>query len=261
MATINWHSGIVSAGGTDLHVTRGGEGPPVVILHRDIGTLDRLAFYDELAQSHEVIVPNHPGYGASPRPDWVASVRDIAVVHRCLLDQLGLSKASLVGLGFGGWIAAEMATFAPSDPHTLILVGAMGVKPPHGEILDQALISYMEYVKEGFHDPTAFERNYGATVSTPQLVQWDLCREMSFRVAWKPYMYSDSLPWLLRGVRSKTLIVRGDADRIVPASAAALYAERLPNARSEVIAGAGHLIEMEQPTALGRLVDSFISSN
>jgi pimeloyl-ACP methyl ester carboxylesterase len=260
MATINWKSGIVSAGGTDLHVTRGGEGAPVVILHRDIGTLDRLAFYDELAQSHQVIVPNHPGYGASPRPDWVASVRDIAVIHRCLLDQLGASRASLIGLGFGGWIAAEMATFAPSDAHCLVLVGPMGVKPPHGEILDQALISYIEYVKEGFHDPDAFARNYGATVPTAQLVQWDLCREMSFRVAWKPYIYNDSLPWLLRGVQSKALIVRGDADRIVPASAAALYAERLPNARAEIIAGAGHLIEMEQPAALARLVASFIAS-
>ncbi len=136
-----------------------------------------------------------------------------------------------------------------------------GSKPPQGEILDQALISYIDYVKEGLHDPGAFEKNYGTTVSTPQLVQWDLCREMSFRVAWKPYMYNDSLPWLLRGVQSKALIVRGDADRIVPASAAALYAERLPNARSETIAGAGHLIEMEQPTALARLIASFIASN
>src|SRR6202790_2129438 len=225
MATINWKNGIVSACGTDLHVTRGGEGPPIVILHRDIGTLERLPFYDALAQTHEVIVPNHPGYGESPRPEWVANVRDVAVVHRCLLDQLGLNKASLVGLGFGGWIAAEMATFAPSDASRLVWVGPMGVKPPQGEILDQALISYIEYVKEGFHDQSAFEVNYGSTVTTAHLVQWDLCREMSFRVAWKPYMYNDSLPWLLRGVRSKTLILRGDDDRIVPASAAARYAE------------------------------------
>lgn len=261
MATVTWKSGIVSAGGTDLHVTRGGEGPPVVILHRDIGTLDRLPFYDALARTYEVIVPNHPGYGESPRREWVANVRDIAVIHRCLLDQLGWRSACLVGLGFGGWIAAEMATFAPSDAPRLVLVGPMGVKPPRGEILDQALISYIEYVKEGFHDKSAFERNYGATVTTAQLVQWDLCREMSFRVAWKPYMYNDSLPWLLRGVRSKALIVRGDDDRIVPASAAALYAECLPNATSETIAGAGHLIEMEQPDQLARLIASFIASN
>jgi pimeloyl-ACP methyl ester carboxylesterase len=261
MATINWKSGIVSACGTDLHVTRGGEGPPVVILHREIGTLDRLPFYDALAQTHEVIVPNHPGYGESPRPEWVANIRDIAVIHRCLLDQLGLTKASLVGLGFGGWIAAEMATFAPSDAPRLVLVGPMGVKPPQGEIVDQALVSYIEYVKQGFHDQTAFEKNYGATVTTAQLVQWDLCREMSFRVAWKPYMYSDSLPWLLRGVRSKALIVRGDHDQIVPASAASLYAEHLPNATSETISGAGHLVEMEQPDKLAHLITSFIASN
>ncbi len=259
MAAITWKSGIVTAGGTELRVTRGGEGPPVVILHRDIGTLDRLPFYDALARGHEVIVPQHPGYGGSPRAEWIANVRDIAATHRCLLDQSGLRDASLVGLGFGGWIAAEMATFAPSDAARLVLVGPMGVKPPRGEILDQALVSYIEYVKLGFHDQDAFAKNYGATVTTEQLVQWDLCREMSFRVAWKPYMYNDSLPWLLRGVRSKALIVHGDDDRIVPESAFALYAERLPNATRQTIAGAGHQVEMEQPDKLAELITDFLA--
>ncbi len=260
MATIDWKRGTVTAAGTDIHVTRGGTGSPVVVLHRDIGTLDQLAFYDALAQTHEVVIPNHPGYGASPRPEWVASVRDIAVLYRSLLGTLGLNQASLVGLGFGGWIAAEMATFAPVDTQRLVLLGAMGVKPPQGEILDQALISYIEYVREGFADPKAFERNYGATQTLEQLVQWDLCREMSFRVAWKPYMYSDSLPHLLAGVQAKTLVVTSEHDRIVPASAGALYAERLPNATRETIAGAGHLVEMEQPERLASLIASFIAS-
>ena len=185
----------------------------------------------------------------------------IAVIHRCLLINPGCATRAWSACGFGGWIAAEMATFAPSEAPRLVLVGPMGVKPPGGEILDQALVSYIEYVKEGFHDPAAFARNYGATVTTAQLVQWDLCREMSFRVAWKPYMSNNSLPMLLRGVRSKALIVRGDDDRIVPASAAALYAERLPNATSETIAGAGHLIEMEQPEKLAHLIASFIASH
>jgi pimeloyl-ACP methyl ester carboxylesterase len=258
MAPIEWTSGIVSAGGTDLHVTRGGKGSPIVVLHRDIGTLDRLAFYDLLAQNHEVLIPNHPGYGASPRPEWVANVRDIAVIYRALLAEPGLDRATIVGLGFGGWIAAEMATFNPSGAPPMVLVGAMGLKPPKGELMDQALVSYIEYVRAGFHDPEAFAANYGAPPSTAQLVQWDLCREMSFRVAWKPYMYNDSLPYLLRGVRSKTLIVWGDDDQIVPLSVADLYARQLPNATREIVAGAGHLIEMEQPEKLARLITSFI---
>jgi pimeloyl-ACP methyl ester carboxylesterase len=258
MASIEWKSGTVTAAGTELHVTRGGKGSPIVILHRDIGTLDRLEFYDQLAQYHEVVIPHHPGYGESPRPEWVASARDIAVIYRALLSDPALASATLVGLGFGGWIAAEMATFDPAATRRLVLVGAMGVKPPKGDIMDQALVSYIEYVREGFHDPKSFERNYGAPPSTAQLVQWDLCREMSFRIAWKPYMYNDSLPYLLRGVQSKSLIVWGDDDRVVPESAGALYAERLPNATRETIAAAGHLVEMEQPEKLARLITSFI---
>jgi pimeloyl-ACP methyl ester carboxylesterase len=260
MATIEWASDVIVAAGVDVHVTRGGNGPPIVILHRDIGTLDRLPFYDALARDHAVVIPRHPGYGVSPRPDWVRSVRDIAVIYQALLGRLRLQRAPLLGLGFGGWIAAEMATFAPADTPCLMLAGPMGAKPPAGDILDQALISYIEYVQAGFHDPNSFVRNYGAPPSTEQLVQWDLCREMSFRVAWKPYMYSDSLPYLLRGVESRALIVRGDDDRIVPASATALYAERLPHARLEAIAAAGHLVEMEQPDRLAALVASFVAS-
>jgi len=260
MATIEWKSGVVSAGGTALHVIRGGHGSPVVILHRDIGTLNRLPFYDLLAQRHEVLIPHHPGYGESPRPDWAANVRDIAVIYRALLAELELPEAVIVGLGFGGWIAAEMATFTPAATTPLVLVGAMGLKPPSGEIMDQALVSYIEYVRAGFHDPKGFDGNYGNSPSTAQLVQWDLCREMSFRVAWKPYMYNDSLPHLLRGVRTRTLVAWGDDDRIVPRSVADLYAARLPNATSATIAAAGHLVEMDQPEQLARLISSFIAA-
>jgi len=261
MATTEWTSGVISAAGTELHFKRAGKGPPVLVLHRDIGTPDRLDFYDLLARDHDVIIPHHPGYGASPRADWVRGVRDIVAVYRTFQGKLGLQAATLVGLGFGGWIAAEIATVAPVDTPRLVLVGAMGLKPPQGEILDQALISYIEYVRAGFHAEDGFERIFGAQPSLAQLVQWDLCREMSFRVAWKPYMYSDSLPYLLRDVQSRALIVCGDNDRIVPPSAAMLYAESLPHARRETIEAAGHLVEMEQPERLADLIKRFAAGS
>lgn len=260
MATIQWTSSTVTAAGVELHLRRGGKGPPILLLHRDIGTLDNLPFYDALAQHHEVFIPDHPGYGKSPRPDWVANARDIAVIHRALLGSLGLRDATLVGLGFGGWIAAEMASFAPVDTARLVLVGAMGVKPPTGEILDQALVSYIEYVRAGFHDAEGFDRVFGARPSSEQLVAWDFCREMSFRVAWKPYMYNDSLPHLLAGIQARALVVHGAQDQIVPASASDVYAARLPNARRETLANAGHLAEHDQPAALASLIASFIAT-
>jgi pimeloyl-ACP methyl ester carboxylesterase len=258
MAGVNWTDSTIEAGGTKLHLQRAGKGRPVVVLHHETGTLDRLPFYDSLAAHYDVLVPHHPGYSRSERPTWMRSVRDIAVIHRGLLSALKLKNAALLGLGFGGWIAAEMASMAPDDLSHLVLVGAMGIKPPDGDILDLAITGYVDYARAGFHDQKAFDRVYGAEPSIDQLEMWDVCREMSFRIAWKPYMYSQTLPHLLGTVRAPALVVWGDDDRVVPQSAAKRYVEALPNAKMEIVKTCGHCVDMEQPEALAKLVTNFI---
>jgi pimeloyl-ACP methyl ester carboxylesterase len=261
MATgTDWSRSEVGLAGGKLHFARAGRGRPVIVLHHDTGSPEQLEFYDALASRFDVVVPHHPGYGKSERPQWLRSVRDVAVIYQWLLSDLGIERASLVGLGFGGWVAAEMATMAPTALHRLVLVGAMGVKPPEGDIFDQAIVSYLDYARAGFHDQAAFTRIYG-DVSTDQLVDWDICREMCFRIAWKPYMYSQTLPHLLGGVKAPALVVWGDDDQIVPRSAGELYAAALPKARFEIVRGSGHCVEMEQPEALARLVNSFVAEN
>jgi pimeloyl-ACP methyl ester carboxylesterase len=255
---MNWVDSTMDAASCKLHLSRAGKGRPVLVLHHETGTLDRLPFYDALAGSHDTLVPHHPGYSRSPRPDWMRSVRDIAVVYRGLLAELKLKDVTLIGLGFGGWIAAEMAAMAPADVSHLVLVGAMGIKPPQGDILDLAITGYMDYARAGFHDQKAFDRVYGAEPPTEQLEMWDICREMSFRIAWKPYMYSQTLPHLLGSVRAPALVVWGEHDRVVPLSAGKRYAEALPNARLEIVKGCGHCVDMEQPETLARLVKDFI---
>ena len=261
MTTVTgWTETTVEVAGIRLHLARAGSGRPALVLHHDIGSPDRLDFYDALAGRFTVLLPHHPGYGKSERPSWLRSVRDVAVIYQWLLGDLAIERPALVGLGFGGWIAAEMATMAPTAWHRLILVGAMGLKPPGGDIFDQAIVNYLDYARAGFRDPAGFARIYGE-VTTDQLVEWDICRETCFRIAWKPYMYSQTLPHLLGGVKVPALVVWGDDDRIVPRSAGELYAAALPDARFEVVPEAGHCVEMEQPEALARLVDGFIAEN
>lgn len=255
----DWSEHAVRVAGLNLHVMRGGNGPTLLILHHDIGTPDRLPFYDQLAQRFTLVIPHHPGWGRSERPAWARHVRDLAAVHQWLLAELDISHCALLGLGFGGWIAAEMASLSPRQFSHLILVGPMGIKPPQGDILDQAVISYIDYPQAGFHAEAAFRGVYG-DVSTDQLEAWDVAREMCFRVAWKPYMYNPALPHLLGGVRSRSMIVWGADDRIVPISAAEAHAAALPGARRETIAACGHFVEMEKPTELARLVTSLLTS-
>ncbi len=260
---VSWVSETVPIAGGSLHVARGGAGAPVVVLHHDIGTLERLAFYDELARHFTVLVPSHPGYDKSPRPEWMRSVRDVAVLYQWLLAEHEATRqagtVSLIGLGFGGWIAAEMATMAPRAFRRVVLVGAMGLRPERGEIADQALLSYIDYARLGFADASAFERHYGAEPATSILEQWDLNREMTFRIAWKPYMYSHTLAHLLGGVASPTLVVWGRDDRIVPLECGERYLKALRQARLQIVEGASHFVEMEKPHELAQLVTEFIT--
>ncbi len=249
----------VEVAGERLHLRRGGSGDPVLVLHHDIGNPGWLPFHRQLAERFDVLAPSHPGYDQSSRPNWLRSVRDVAVVYQWLLADLGLERVTLVGLGFGGWVAAEMATMAPRGFRDLVLVGAMGIQPTEGEILDQALVNYIEYARAGFHNQKTFEAIYGAEPSTDQLVAWDVNREMTFRIAWKPYMFSQTLPYLLGGVGTPTLIVWGRDDLIVPVECAELYAKALPNARVELLSQCGHFVEMEKPDELAKLVKEFVA--
>jgi pimeloyl-ACP methyl ester carboxylesterase len=258
MATCVWTDSTVEVAGSQLHLSRAGSGRPALVLHHDTGTPDRLPFYDALAANYDVLVPHHPGYSRSARPDWMRSVRDIAVTYRGLLSELSLERPALIGLGFGGWIAAEMASMAPRDLSRLVLVGAMGIKPPQGDIMDQAIVSYIDYARAGFHDQKAFDAVYGAEPSNDQLVEWDLCREMSFRIAWKPYMYSPTLANLLGAVRAPALLVWGEDDKVVPLSAGRRYAEALANAELRTVEACGHCVDMEKPDELARLVTVFL---
>jgi pimeloyl-ACP methyl ester carboxylesterase len=258
---VAWTTEEIKVAGSSVRLRSAGRGAPLLVLHHDIGTPEQLPLYESLAQRFTVLLPSHPGYDGSERPAWMLVVRDVAVTYQAHLAARGVAEASILGLGFGGWIAAEMATMAPRGFRRIVLVGAMGLKPSAGEILDQALVSYIEYVRAGFADQSAFERQFGADPSTPQLEQWDLNREMTFRIAWKPYMYNPTLPHLLAGVPTPTLVVWGREDRIVPPGCAEQYARALPAARVVQLDGVGHFVDMEQPDTLAKLVAQFVTES
>ena len=255
---VEWKEVAHAVAGTNVRVKEAGSGAPVLVLHHDIGTPECLPFYDKLAANHRVILPVHPGWGlTSERPEWMRSVRDIAAMFRMHLAAQGIEKAHLVGLGFGGWIAAEMMTMAPNDTGKAVLVGAMGLQPKDAYITDMAIHGYLDYARMFFHDEAKFGDVWGEP-DGDMLENFDICREMCFRTAWKPYMFSHTLPNLLMSVPNQTLVVWGDNDRIVPSECADLYCAALPNARKEVVAGSGHAVDMEKPDELTALVGGFL---
>lgn len=244
----------IEVAGGEVFVRTGGSGDPVFVIHHDIGAHAWTDFYDRLAERFTVYLPDLPGFGKSTRPEWARNVRDIVALAGLTLDELDLPRASVVGLGFGGYIAAELATTAQARINRLTLAGAMGVKPEQGDIFDQFLVSHEDYVRTGFSSEATFEQHFGEEAGIDQLMTWDINREMTTRVGWKPYMHNMALPYLLPSVHTPTLVAWGGSDAIVPVNSGALYAEQLPNARLEILDGAGHWLELERPDDLARLI-------
>ncbi len=243
----------VEVAGLPIQVRRGGVGSSVLALHHETGNPGWLAFHEALSAQRDVILPTLPGWDGTPRGDWMRSVRDLAAVCALLLDELGVAEVSLVGLGFGGYIAAEMATANQSRLNGLSLVNPMGLQPSEGAIRDQFLEAHADYVRSCFADPANFHALYGEEVSSEQLIAWDANREMTARTAWKPFLYSQTLPHLLSSVQTKTKVIRGTADSVVPASVANQYVELLGDAELVELAG-GHHLESDAPESLAAAV-------
>jgi pimeloyl-ACP methyl ester carboxylesterase len=253
---------VMRVAGVETQVRRGGEGTPLIFLHGEFGLPGWLDACALLANSFDVIAPSLPGFGRSARPDWIMSVHDFAAWTTWFARDLGIEKpVPVVGCSLGGWIAAEIACLAPQFMSKLVLVGPMGVKPRRGEIFDYFLEGGMTGLRLAFHQPDAsaeFRKYWGRELSPDETDAMEFHRETTCRVAWKPYMHSLTLPHLLEGVRTPTLIVQGKEDQITPLDCGEIYRGAIPDARLTTIADAGHSPEMERPEEFARVVGAFL---
>ena len=128
----------------------------------------------------------------------------------------------------------------------------MGVKPGAGEIVDQFLVSAATYVEMGFSSAEAFAASVTEGTAN-HLEQWEDNREMTTRIAWKPYMYNPALPCLLAGLRVPATITWCRGDRIVPRACATAYAEAIPGATLVELEAGGHAADLEIPDRLAEI--------
>jgi pimeloyl-ACP methyl ester carboxylesterase len=215
---------------------------------------------DHLGRYGEVVAPSHPGFGQSPRPGDFDTIYDLVHLYLDVLDQQPHDRVVLLGLGFGGWLAAEIAATCCHRLAALVLVDALGIKVGDREtrdILDVFNTSPAEVHRRRWRDPRRWAPDFDA-MSADELVVAARNRDALCLYGWHPYMYNPQLRRWLSRISVPTLVLWGASDGIVSPAYGRAYADSIPGASFEVIEGAGHHPELEQPEALAQRIAAFL---
>ena len=249
----------MTVNGIELEVLRRGAGIPVLLLHGMDTVPPQTRFLDMLGHDAEIIAPSSPGFGNTKRPADFDTIYDLVRLYLAVLDELPYERVALLGLSFGGWLAAEIAVASCHRVSKLVLVDPVGIKlgaPETREILDVFNVNPAEVRRRSWHDP-AKAPDYDA-MSDEELVVHARNWEALCLYAWHPYMYNPQLKHWLGRIRVPTLMLWGASDGVVTPDYGRAYSRLIPGARFELVDEAGHHPELEQPERFAGRVAAFL---
>jgi pimeloyl-ACP methyl ester carboxylesterase len=244
-----------------VNYRRHGAGPTLLYLHGSGGVSAWTPWMARLAERFDVIVPDHPGFGASDTPAWFDNIHDIAYYYLDFIKALGLTNVHVLGHSLGGWIAAEIAVRNTSALRSLSLLAPAGLRVPGVERVDVFLLAPEDIPRAVYYDQS-FADAILARPKTDEQVDLDLKNSFSFaRLAWQPRLYDPHLEKWLHRIDIPTQLLWGDTDRIVPTAHAAEFKRLIPQASVEIFERCGHVPQVEQTEVFLRAVTTFIERN
>ena len=242
-----------------LDLLTAGDGPPLLFLHAGDYFAEHREFFDRLARHWRVIVPRHPGFGNSERPEGFRTVHDLSYLYLDLLERHDFGKVTLAGSSFGGWIALEMCVRCLERIDRLVLIDSVGVKfggREERDITDIYALPRDERLRRSFFDPTRMAPDY-ARFSDDELTAVARDRQATALYGWRPYMHNPGLRQWLHRIRVPALVVWGENDGIATQDYGQKLCRSLPNASFEMIRQAGHYPQIERPAEVAEAIGRF----
>lgn len=251
---------VVEIGGRRHRVWEKGSGRPVVHL-AGLGGLPRWTpFLDRLAEDRRVIAPSLPGQpGATGHEqlddllDWISATLD-------LLEAIDARGADLIGVSWGGAVAAEIAAVEGARQARLVLCAPFGLFDEREPVTDV----WAQIPGTAPALLCAEPERLNALLAMPEgedPVEWQILQtrasEAAARMLWPTT--DTGLAKRLHRIRAKTLILWGSEDRVIPASYAKRLAEGISGeVRVQSIPGAGHLADLDAPEEVAAAIRAFL---
>lgn len=219
------------------------------------------------SQRFRCIAVENRGTGRSPKPPGPYSIEQLADDAAEALDG---RRAHVAGFSMGGYIAQTLAVRHPELVERLVLIctatGGPGFRPTPAETTatweahagrppqEFARATMPLSFRPGWVDehPDEFEALLADRLEHPTppecwRAQYDACLDWAARVT------------PVEQIEAPTLVVHGDADRVVPYENGVELARRIPGSRFERLDGGGHLLFLESPERFNPLVAEFLS--
>ena len=214
MITSSYTVNLDGAGPVDVTVSESGEGLPFLLLHGGGGPDTVARFGETLAAAEHVrvLIPVHPGFGGTPRPEALHSVRGLAALYVALLDQLGLDDVTVIGNSIGGWIAAEIAILNSPRVSRAILIDAAGLEVPGHPVADFFSLTMDQVFELSFHNPAPFRIDPATLPPAAQAIAAG--NRAALAVYAGPAMTDPTLGERLHAVAVPTLVVWGGTAKV-----------------------------------------------
>jgi pimeloyl-ACP methyl ester carboxylesterase len=260
---------------------RAGSGPTIFLIH---GITNSGQSWEPtmrlLARDFDVVAPDLPGHGESDRQRGDHSLGGHACVMRDLLQVLEIERATLVGHSFGGGVALQFSYQFPEMVERLALVGSGGLGREVSPLVRSAALPFAEQVlplltaRPLVDGVTAVAGALGRVGLKPGADLAEISRGIASlgdterRAAFVRTVRSVMSPRgqrvtandrLYLAAEIPTLIVWGERDQIIPAEHGRDAHALLPNSRLELIEGAGHFPQLDDPLGFAELVADFVA--
>ena len=208
-----------------------------------------------------------PGIGESPAPVVPYHLAALAPMLTGLLDQLGVARADVLGISWGGGLAQQFALQRPDRVHRLVLVatgpGALMV-PGHPKVLLRMLTPRRH--RDPGHAARIAGELYGGSLRDDPALARELLHATARLGPARGYYYQllSGLGWTslprLRKLRPPTLILAGDDDPIIPLVNARIMHRLIPHSQLHVYHG-GHLELGIGAQRLAPVVEAFLDAD
>ena len=258
----------VSYAGHRVRVWEQGTGEPVVFLAGFMGLPRWIPFLDLLAENRRVIVPSLPGFPGAAEHRHLDDLADWVAATLAILEAATDPPVDVVASSVGGALALEAAAANRSLVRRLVLIAPFGVYDDTQSAVDPwaqrpGPDSYPRLLcakPERFQ--ALWEKPASADATAGDEIEWQILevrgREASARYLW-PLGDTGILKRAYR-LTQPMLLLRGSEDALIPKSCL----EKLQHAVAgeavlHEIAGAGHLVELDEPEALAGAIRQFLN--